>query len=252
MPTRWTLRLHSDPTPRYATPQQLHGLACALFEGAGADHTGQSKSFTTSPLLAGGQPSARFAELCLGWLDDTRVPAVEALTGRNIRLGAQLLTVHDVRREAAPYQALLAAPADSNRIEMTFVTPTHFNRSDRYIPLPDPELVYQSLLRRWNRFAPEPIAESLAEELISAVVLAEHDVASCSVDLGPGRRIGFTGRSVFTLLNRAGDQAHRIFTALSRFASVAGVGAQTTHGQGYVRITPARTRTPGRGPVTHA
>ena len=53
MPHQWRLLLQpSSPayTPR-VTPAQLHGLACALFEGAGTDHHRQNKPFRVTPLI---------------------------------------------------------------------------------------------------------------------------------------------------------------------------------------------------------
>ncbi|MFF4652618.1 CRISPR system precrRNA processing endoribonuclease RAMP protein Cas6 [Streptomyces sp. NPDC001380] len=249
MPARWTLRLHTPSPTRPATPAQLHGLACALLEGAGADHAAQHKPFAVSPLL-GADPSAGETELCLGWLDDSRAPDLEVLTGHRLRLGSQFLTVRHARVEAAPYEVLLAAPP-ARHAEMAFLTPAFFSRAGRWIPLPDPELLYRGLLRRWNAHSGTPVHPQTEEELLATVVLTGHDVASASVDLGPGRRTGFTGTASFSLLGHAGHDTADAFAALTRFAAVAGVGGQTTHGQGYVRtaLTTARPRMSGPRPV---
>ncbi|MFF7976832.1 CRISPR system precrRNA processing endoribonuclease RAMP protein Cas6 [Streptomyces sp. NPDC007905] len=245
MPVRWTVRLHSPKAARHATPAQLHGLACALFEGAGADHTSQHKPFSTSPLLAA-DPRRGIAELCIGWLDDRTHPPLDVLVGHRIRLGSQFFTVVHADPEPAPYEALLSAPA-ARRAELTFLSPTLFTRSGRWIPLPDPELVYQSLLRRWNQYAPAPIAETVVKELLDAVVLTAHDILSQPVALPRGNRVGFTGQAALALLGGTSPEAAAAFSALTRFAAVAGVGAQTTHGLGYVR-TALTDRTPPSRP----
>ncbi|WP_405526738.1 CRISPR system precrRNA processing endoribonuclease RAMP protein Cas6 [Streptomyces canus] len=233
MPARWTLTLTCQTPIRPATPAQLHGLACTLFEGTGADHTSHNKPFTVSPLLNG--PDPHTAELCLGWLDDTNPPPPTLPTTHRIRLGSQFLTVHHADFEPAPYQDLLNAPPAS-RADIAFLSPTHFTDAGRSIPLPDPRLVYQSLLRRWNHHAPRPLPESSAAGLFDSLLLTAHDTATTAVTLGPGRRTGFTGTVTYALHHHADTPTRHAFTALTRFAAVAGIGAQTTHAQGYVRI----------------
>ncbi|MFC7811766.1 CRISPR system precrRNA processing endoribonuclease RAMP protein Cas6 [Streptomyces olivaceus] len=234
MPARWTLTLTSQHPIRPATPAQLHGLACTLFEGAGADHTSQRKPFTISPLLNG--PTPHTAELCLGWLDDTNPPPPTLPTTDHIRLGSQTLTIHHTHFEPAPYHALLTAPP-TRRADITFLSPTHFTQAGRSIPLPDPRLTYQSLLRRWNHHAPHPIPEPTTTTLFDTVLLTAHNTATTTVTLGPGKRTGFTGTATYTLHPRTDTPTLHTFSALTRFAAVAGIGAQTTHAQGYVRIT---------------
>ncbi|ODA69273.1 CRISPR system precrRNA processing endoribonuclease RAMP protein Cas6 [Streptomyces sp. AVP053U2] len=239
MPARWTLTLTAETPIRPATPAQLHGLACTLFEGTGADHTSQHKPFTVSPLLNG--PDPHTADLCLGWLDDTHPPPPTLPTTHRIRLGSQSLTIHHTDFEPAPYHALLNTPP-TRRADITFLSPTHFTDAGRSIPLPDPRLVYQSLLRRWNHHAPRPVPESSAASLFDSLLLTAHDTATTTVTLGPGRRTGFTGTATYALHRHADTATLHTFTALTHFAAVAGIGAQTTHAQGYVRVSPHHPR----------
>jgi hypothetical protein len=89
MPTRWTLRLRTPAAaPRAATPGQLHGLACALLEGAGADHNHQTKPFAVSPLLTT-DPTTQLTELRIGWLDDQHPCDLTPLARTRVRLGSQ-------------------------------------------------------------------------------------------------------------------------------------------------------------------
>lgn len=245
MPVRWTIRLHTTSTARYATPAQINGLACALFEGAGADHSSQNKPFSVSPLLAA-DTRRGVIELCAGWMDDYTIPPLDVLVGHRIRLGSQFLTVLHVDQQPATYAALLGAPAE-RRAELTFLSPTLFTRSGRWIPLPDPDLIYRSLLRRWNQYAPAPFHEPVVKELLDAVVLTAHDIATRPVALSRGNRIGFTGQATVTLLGDPSPEATAAFSALTRFAAVAGIGAQTTHGLGYVR-TALTAGTPPQHP----
>ncbi|WP_217130045.1 CRISPR system precrRNA processing endoribonuclease RAMP protein Cas6 [Streptomyces sp. AC558_RSS880] len=238
MPQRWHLLLRPDQATRrkHVLPAHLHGLACQLLEGAGADHHGQVKPFSVTPLVeAPDAPGC--AAFTLGWLDDRTMPPLEKLVGEQVRLGSQHFTVEDVRGEGAPYAALLSLPT-SHRAAVDFLSVTYFSRSGRWIPLPDPELVYRSLARRWNAFATgHPVSDETLTDLLASVALSAHDIASAAVELGQGHRIGFRGHATFTLPRRPNTPAaSSVFTALSHFAELAGVGAQTTHGLGWTRV----------------
>lgn len=224
---------------------QLHGLACALLEGAGADHEAQVKPFSVAPLLeAPDLPGHAF--LRLGWLDDARVAGLRdhALDqiGGALRTGSQYFTVTDADMEAQPYAHFLAQGA--RFATFTFLTTTYFNRGDRQVPLPDPELVFAGLARRWNAWSPVPIPGDVIHELCATVLVTSHDIASGTADLGKAQRTGFRGRATFSLPRDISTDTATAFAALSRFAAIAGVGAQTTRGLGNVTtdLTPMDTR----------
>lgn len=238
MPARWTLTLTAErpSAERPVSPAQLHGLAATLLEGTGTDHHAQHKPYTISPLLAAPRPGT--AVLRLGWLPDDPRPDLDLLTGHTARLGSQFFTVTDATEEFTPYP-LLCQTAPARRAVLRFLSATYFSRSGRWYPLPDPTLLYGGLARRWNLFAP-PYAhldEPQEKELLTSLVLSAHDIASRPVDLGAGSRIGFTGHAAFTLLGEPPPPLAQLFTALSLFATAAGIGAQTTHGLGTVDVT---------------
>jgi CRISPR-associated endoribonuclease Cas6 len=244
MPYQWRLLLQpsSATFQRQVTPAQLHGLTCALLEDAGADHHGQHKPFSVTPLLQAPE-DAHLAELRLGWLDDEAVPPLEKLTGDRVRLGAQFFTVRNVQGGGIPYTALRAHPP-ARRATFEFRSATYFARRGRWLPLPDPVLVYAGLARRWDAFAPEPLDPDLVRDLLNTVALTAHDIRTAPVDLGPSIRIGFTGHAAFTLDQTATNTATRgLFAALTRYADVAGTGAQTTHGLGWTNTEPHTAKT---------
>ncbi|MGC4950335.1 CRISPR system precrRNA processing endoribonuclease RAMP protein Cas6 [Streptomyces sp. DT224] len=243
MPYTWTLRLRAAaPREQQVTPAQLHALACTLLEGAAIDHHSQTKPFSVTPLM--GAPDAPgCALLALGWLDDSTTPPLDKRLGEQVRLGGQFFTVEDAHVTGAPYAALRTLPP-SRRVTMDFLSVTYFTRKGRWIPLPDPELLYAGLARRWNTYAGIPIPDGLITALREAVLLAAHEVRSAPAEIGQGHRIGFLGQASFTLLRTVDTEVLAAFTALSRFAECAGVGAQTTHGLGWTTVT---TLERGRG-----
>ncbi|MGW2410134.1 CRISPR system precrRNA processing endoribonuclease RAMP protein Cas6 [Streptomyces sp. NPDC001739] len=245
MPTRWQLLLRPSDTTRATriSPAQLHGLACRILEGAAADHYSQIKPFTITPVVeAPHTPGC--ATLALSWLDDHTTPPLDTLRGEHIRLGSQFFTIESVNGSSAPYAALQALPT-TRRATLNFLSVTYFTRSGRWIPLPDPELLYSGLARRWNTFAPHPLPDPLITALRNTVRLTTHELRSAPADLGPASRTGFTGHSTFTLPHTAPDDLASAFTALSAYAEAAGIGAQTTHGLGWTTTTlhPRRSTT---------
>ncbi|WP_407286466.1 CRISPR system precrRNA processing endoribonuclease RAMP protein Cas6 [Streptomyces sp. BP-8] len=237
MPTRWQLLLRpTDPIrSTHIPPAQLHGLACRLLEGASADHHSQTKPFAITPVVEAPHAPG-YATLALNWLDDHTTPPLDTLRGEHIRLGSQFFTVEDVQGSSAPYAALQALPA-TRRVTLNFLSVTYFTRSGRWIPLPDPELLYTGLARRWNTFAPQTFPDPLTTSLRETVRLTAHELHSAPADLGPASRTGFTGQATFTLPHSAPDDLASAFTALSAYAEAAGIGAQTTHGLGWTTTT---------------
>jgi CRISPR-associated endoribonuclease Cas6 len=162
---------------------------------------------------------------------------MKLLIGRQVRLGAQFFAVTFAEEEFTPYPALLQVPP-AQRALMHFRSATYFSRNGRWHPLPDPVLLYGGLIRRWNLFAPEyaKIGADEERELLAAVALSAHDVASTPVDLGTATRIGFTGTAEFRLVGQHTKTTPQRFASLSLFATASGVGAQTTHGLGAMDV----------------
>ena len=228
MPTTITLHITEPAVPPY--PAQLHGAACQFLEPAEADHTAQSKPFTVgAPLAECGVVTWR-----LGWLPDVALPA--PWPPSQLRLGSSVCRILDARATHQSF-ATLAASRPVVRGLMRFVTPTYFSRNGRDVPLPDPVLVLRSLLQRWNTFAPTGLVidEELSRGLLGAVLLTGAAVATERVQVGRlAWQTGFVGEAEFGITRTAPPRVDAVFTALLRFAAVAGVGAQTTHGFGEV------------------
>lgn len=252
MPTLLTLRLTEPATPPY--PTHLHAAACRLLEPPDANHTAQRKPFTVgAPVAEDGTAIWR-----LGWLPDLALPA--AWPPQELRLGGSTCRVIDARVLHQPFAAL-AASRPVTRGLVRFLTPTYFSRNGRDVPLPDPVLVMRSLAQRWNVFAPIALAidDTLGKALLSAVLLTDADVHTVRVQVGRDSwQTGFVGDAELALTHTATPEIGVVFVALLRFATIAGVGAQTTYGFGEVRPEPLggpsqpRCTTPGPPAATPA
>ncbi|MFL1434862.1 CRISPR system precrRNA processing endoribonuclease RAMP protein Cas6 [Nocardiopsis protaetiae] len=247
MPTQWTLTL-TPPPPDPVDPRHLHALACQLLETPTAEHTAATKPFTAA---------ATGAHLVASWLGGPAEPDLGAKLADPLRLGAQPVRLSPADHRSVSYPRLLDLPPTA-KAAVEFVSPAYVSRNGRQLPLSDPELLLAGLARRWAAFSPLPLPEQEVDQVLGAVFLTRHRIATRTVGQGPHRRTGFVGRAAFGLPARATPAQRQVFTALWAFAEFAGVGAQTTHGLGHVRVhlherpaDPERAR-PGPGGVREA
>lgn len=134
---------------------------------------------------------------------------------------------------SAPY--LLAKVAPPRRISLQFTSPTSFKSGGMHLPLPLPELVFNSLLERWNAYAPvvfPPEARRYAAECL-AVSRFKLSSRATPVKSG-GMRLGAVGEVAYISLNY--DRYWMsLMTVLAEFALFSGVGAGVSMGLGQCR-----------------
>jgi CRISPR-associated endoribonuclease Cas6 len=239
MPTLIEARLRSDRPLRPDT-RQLHGLACALFEGSeAAGHDGQDKQFAVWPLRPDPGPADQAWAFCGAWLAGGPPPA-GTVAPAQVRLGSAGCQVPEITHRSVTHAALSAGPpVTAARLE--FCSPTYFSQNGSDVVLPDPRLIAGSWRRRWNASLPDGhalgIDDSAWREFHRAIRLASFDLRTRRMDSGRGHeRAGFTGTATLRLGRDAPGAARAVFGALVRFAEFCGTGAQTTHGFGATRL----------------
>ncbi|MGH4016432.1 MAG: CRISPR system precrRNA processing endoribonuclease RAMP protein Cas6 [Pseudonocardiaceae bacterium] len=231
MPAVLDLEL-SVPTGTQVYSARLHGAACALLEKSNAvPHTAQHKPFSVGPLFEGSGGRTHWR---LGWLEATEPPQLPAV----LTLGPARCKVQHTRPASVTFTELLAG-LPVRHAELHFVSPTFFARKGRDLPLPDPVLIMRSLASRWDAHAPAELALPATElsALLDTVYL--HEMAGETRRAQVSRTMwqtGFVGAARLALTRAGDDVTTQVFTALTRFAEFAGVGAQTTHGFGAVRL----------------
>lgn len=135
---------------------------------------------------------------------------------------------------AAP--ALLRATGGPSRWTLEFASPVTFRRSGVNLPLPMPELVFGSLLDRWNALAPLALPDETRRFAQECLAVSRFQLRSAVEPTKNGAlQIGALGRASYTAVNR-----DRYWTAcvdvLARFAFFSGVGAGTARGLGRTRL----------------
>ena len=217
----------------------LHGLACALFEGDGADHSGQDKPFTAWPLRPETGGSADEWVWRTAWLPDDSPPP-GALTADQLRVGHVTCAVTESTHRRVGH-ARMAAGAGITSVTVTFHSPTCFSHNGSTMVTPDPRRIISSWQRNWNASlsgaGPLVVDEDTWRTIIRSIYLAEFDLHTEFRDSGYGHdRAGFTGSAVLRLDRSAPASASAILGALARFAEYCGTGAQTTHGFGATTV----------------
>ncbi|MFB2736707.1 CRISPR-associated endoribonuclease Cas6 [Umezakia ovalisporum] len=135
--------------------------------------------------------------------------------------------------DAADYVLLSNPPQVFNDIELHFLSPTSFKQDKNVQTFPLPELVFNSLLRRWNIFAPEQyhFANCQWNALVTAYELKTH-----ALKMEGGPEIGAQGWVNYRF---SSYETARVATVLANFAFFAGVGRKTTMGMGQTQlVTP--------------
>ncbi|HHS98464.1 MAG TPA: CRISPR system precrRNA processing endoribonuclease RAMP protein Cas6 [Chloroflexi bacterium] len=198
------------------------------------------RPFTVSPLYrVDGRPVFRFT-----LLDDDLWPALRAgigLTPTVEVMGQPLVLPPDGPQvEHRSYADLKAAAGTATRIRLRFLSPTSFRSREMHFPLPDPLLVYQSWLSRWNTFAPEDLRINVAllDVVAAHVAVGRYNLRTEMVDLGGNRKaVGFVGWVEYRILrpHLPGEEWIRYLNLLADYAAYCGTGHKTAQGMGQTR-----------------
>ncbi len=130
---------------------------------------------------------------------------------------------------------LVSQGAPPRQLALQLASPTAFKSQERHQPLPLPELVFGSLLERWNLYAPVAFPSELRRYAAECLAISRFDLHSRRVPgNGGGVRIGAVGTVTYTTLTYDRYWMSLLHT-LAAFACYAGVGAGTTSGLGQCR-----------------
>lgn len=137
-------------------------------------------------------------------------------------------------------QLLTAETPVRSTIKLSFITPTSFRSKGHHFPLPVPENVFHSYLRRWNNFSGIDIDQAEFLNWIEQnAIIIRHKLESRKVAAGKkGMVTGFTGAVEFGLGREAGERSDfvQLFYALGSLAPYCGTGHKTTFGLGQTRL----------------
>ncbi|MBW4566390.1 MAG: CRISPR-associated endoribonuclease Cas6 [Mojavia pulchra JT2-VF2] len=176
--------------------------------------------------------SQRVASFLKQWL--TNLPTVIDLRGASLQI-KQVSIAHP----PTTYAQLLRSLTQQSVVDLSFVSPTSFRRKGHHFPLPVPENLFHSYLRRWNDFSQQPVEQEIFLEWIDeSLIIHQHRLESMKVAAGKqGSVTGFTGAISLGLSRTAlaNTEFTQLFYALVRLAPYCGTGHKTTFGLGQTR-----------------
>ena len=138
---------------------------------------------------------------------------------------------------------------DDPTLDIEFVTPTCIEEAgDVTTMFPHRVPVFESLLGKWNKTAPDELELDLARETIAASVIEKpdaraydtHSVLVNRVENGNGQnrnlfRQGFTGRVAYAFKD-ASESMRNALAALALFGEFSGVGSAVARGCGAMEV----------------
>ncbi|NEO85338.1 MAG: CRISPR-associated endoribonuclease Cas6 [Spirulina sp. SIO3F2] len=131
-----------------------------------------------------------------------------------------------------PYGQLYEQASDSDRnFNFEFATPTAFRQSRRDTALPTPQLVFQSLQRRWNQYSSVTFTDLPLENIFPS----HFELKTRCVEDSRSKFIGCVGTARYQLFETATPTQIKQLNALANFALYCGVGRKTPMGMGMVR-----------------
>ncbi len=136
------------------------------------------------------------------------------------------------------WQTLANTPAQHS-ITIQFDSPTAFSMGNRQFALfPEPMLLWDSLMRTWNHYAPEclhmdkPVVRDFVKNNIA---ITDYDLHTTTLHFPKYIQRGFVGTCTYQLKTDEGYAAQ--ISALATFSRYAGVGYKTTMGMGQARLS---------------
>jgi CRISPR-associated endoribonuclease Cas6 len=135
------------------------------------------------------------------------------------------------------WQTLANTPAQRT-ITMRFDSPTAFSLGDRrFAFFPEPILLWDSLLRTWNHYAPACLhmdKQAIRDFVKNTVEVSDYDLHTTTLYFPKYSQKGFLGTCTYQV--KTGDEYVSQVTALANFSRYAGVGYKTTMGMGQARM----------------
>lgn len=135
-----------------------------------------------------------------------------------------------------------------------FASPTAFSGGQKQwgkllTVFPEPALVFESLARQWQLFAPTNLSHNLTSQAIrdwckENVIVANYNLSTCYLPSSKFGQTGFQGTITYHVKGNPSSSEAQWLTPLARFALFGGVGYKTAMGMGQARCTNLNIATP--------
>ncbi len=136
----------------------------------------------------------------------------------------------------ASFDEMLERASGERKVSLRFDSPTVFRSGGkRNIAFPSPELVFGSLLNKWNAFSGIELNPSLVDDVGSEVLVSRYKLETKMLAFNSYQELGFLGSCVYSANDDVTGDELRTLNALADFAFFCGTGVKTTMGMGQTR-----------------
>jgi len=170
--------------------------------------------------------------------------AAAKTSSRTLRLNNALLQISGVLTTpgSAPFckcttfESILENASGERSIKMRFLSPAVFRSGGkRNVFFPEPRLLFNSYLAKWQGLSPVKLENSLGEVVDKGVRITQYKLETRILDFGSYREIGFEGNCGIEISNEIAEDTAKALNALADFSFYCGTGAKTTMGMGQTR-----------------
>jgi CRISPR-associated endoribonuclease Cas6 len=136
---------------------------------------------------------------------------------------------------ATPYDRLYQEASDTNnKFTFAFATPTTFGKQKYHDSLPNPENIFKSLVKRWNKYSNILIPED--ELPLDSLFPSFFKIETAIIeDYSNNKSIGCIGNMSYQYLGNIETQKTKYLNVLADYSLYCGLGKKTTMGMGMVR-----------------
>lgn len=182
------------------------------------------------------------------WHRDLWYILAEISESMRVQIGPLQVTIVDVHCEAPlglPFREenildLVQRRLEGNsarKLEFEFLTPTLFNGTHGDITFPTAELIFASIVEKWNAGDVEDTLDKpRIKELCERIILSDWSGHTKRVYFGRDRGYtGFVGSFTFNL-SKLSVEENQLITVLALFGQHSGIGRLSSQGLGQVRV----------------
>ncbi|MCP2519121.1 CRISPR system precrRNA processing endoribonuclease RAMP protein Cas6 [Candidatus Aminicenantes bacterium AC-335-B20] len=132
------------------------------------------------------------------------------------------------------FKNILSNAEEKENIVLEFSSPTIFEISEKRRLFPDPEIVFCSLLEKWNKFSSIKLSEQIKNEF-GKIEVIQYRLTTEFVNFSNKKIPGFLGKVNYRLLKSMDKKIVKYLNALADFSFYSGVGSKTIIGMGQAR-----------------
>lgn len=156
------------------------------------------------------------------------------------RISGRSMSMHKLTG-SADYSNLFCPSSDKGKSSgvnlcLRFLSPTAFKKRRINELFPTPEILFSTLLKKWNYFARDCRKEVIPQEWGRSWMVSKYNLQTRMLDFGSFQQVGFKGELCLRSLPGTEPEIEALGKTLAQFAFFAGVGYATTKGMGTVIV----------------